>query len=242
MRTPVLPTFLPPPRRRSISGLSASAVLHVLLLFLILSPWLRRYHIFSADGSDLAGTGGGGGGARYISLPALRPPPAAARAVAVETPVVNAPVTVPTELPPPTPAPDSVPKPQPPSTAGGTGTATGPGQRGGAGGGQGTGTGGGAGPGTGGGERGTPPTPRQMLFPPLDGTPKALRGKSVIVRFFVNVDGRVDRVETIPVIQDGKFGRELESLMKSFRFHPARDSLGAIVAGIAVGEVTLSNH
>lgn len=253
MRAPVLPTFLPPPRRRSIGGLSASALLHGLLLLVIISPWFRRYHWLSAEGSDLVGTGGGGGGGgeRYIALPALREQ---ARQSAtpvvppVETPAVPPPTVTPTEIPPPTPAPDSVPPQpvQPQTTTGVAGPGSVVGQGGGAGGGtgggQGTGIGAGAGPGPGGSQRGTPPENRQMLFPPLEGTPRALRGKSLTVRFYVNTEGRVDRVETVPVIEDRKFAGEFDLLMKSFRFRPARDSLGGIVAGIALGVVTLSNH
>ncbi|HVX90020.1 MAG TPA: hypothetical protein VG940_13880, partial [Gemmatimonadales bacterium] len=137
MRAPVLPTFMPPPRRRSIGGLSVSAALHLLLILAIFTPWLRRYHVLSAEGSALPGTGGGGGGngAQYIALPALRPaaaPPAAPVPV-VETPAVPPPTVVPTEIPPPTPAPDSVPTPPQPAAAqpaGGAAGGQGPGQGG----------------------------------------------------------------------------------------------------------------
>lgn len=252
MRAPVLPTFLPPPRRRSVSGLSASAALHALLLLAIFTPWLRRYHILSAEGSGLPGRGGGGGGSgeQYIALPALRPtPPAPATPVpVVEPPVVPPPVVTPTEIPPPTPAPDSVPPPAAPSTTqgGGTGAGQGPGQGGGAGGGTGggtgTGIGAGAGPGTGGSERGTPPQLRGLLIPPYDNTPRALRGKTIVVRFFVSSTGVVDRVETVPEISDARFRRQFEEVMKGYRFRPARDSVGLPIAGMASTEVTLFSN
>ena len=252
MRAPVLPTFLPPPRRRSVSGLSVSAALHLLLILAIFTPWLRRYHILSAEGSNLPGTGGGGGGSgeQYIALPALRPaaPTPAAPVPVVETPAVPPPTVVPTEIPPITPAPVSVPTPPQPSAtqAGGTGAGQGPGQGGGAGGGRGGGTGpgpgAGAGPGTGGSERGTPPQLRGLLIPPDKNIPRELRGKTIVVRFFVNSEGRVDRVETIPVITDGGFRRQFEDVMKAYRFRAAKDSLGLPVAGMTSTEVTMFNN
>lgn len=252
MRAPVVPTFAPPPRRRSPAGLAASVAFHALLLFIILSPLFRRYHLFSATGSDLPGTGGGGGsGEQYIALPALRPfaarPPAPPE-VKIETPVVTPPIVPPKVIPPPTPAPDTLPShpaaPPSDSAGGASATGNGPGQGGGtgggSGGGQGTGTGGGAGPGTGGGERGRPPEQRQMIVPPTEGTPKPLRGKSVVVRFYVNSNGGVDRIETDPEIPDGSFRNLFLDLMRGFKFRPARDSLGIPVAGVTSAIVTLS--
>lgn len=229
-----------------------SAALHLLLILAIFTPWLRRYHILSAEGSGLPGTGGGGGGSgeQYIALPALRPaaPAPAAPVPVVETPPVPPPTVVPTEIPPNTPAPDSVPTPPQPSAtqAGGTGAGQGPGQGGGAGGGSGggtgPGTGAGAGPGTGGSERGTPPQLRGLLIPPDKNIPRDLRGKTIVVRFFVNSEGRVDRVETIPVITDGGFRRQFEDVMRAYRFRPAKDSLGLPVAGMTSTEVTMFNN
>ena len=250
MRAPILPTIVPPARRRSVGGLSLSVLLHALLILLIISPWFRRYHLFSAEGSDLHGTGGGGGrgGEQYIALSALRTQAAVAPVVHVETPVVPPPVVTPTEIPPPTPAPDSVVQPQPqtsPSDAGGaTGGATGQGggAGGGNGGGQGPGTGGGAGPGTGGGLRGRPPEQRQFIVPPLEGTPKALRGDTITVRFYVNASGGVDRIETDPRLPSGNYASQFDELMHGFKFRPARDSIGVPVPGIAVVTVTLSTH
>jgi hypothetical protein len=229
-----------------------STVAHGLLLLLIISPWFRRYHLLSAEGSDLVGTGGGGGGGgeRYIALPLLR---AEARAPAPvvppeTTPPVPAPTVIPTEIPPPTPAPDSVPQPRPAaqSEAGGTGagntTGQGGGAGGGAGGGQGPGTGGGAGPGTGGSERGRPPALKGFPIPPLEGTPRPLRGKEMIVRCYVGLDGRVERFETDPPIDDSRFRQRLNEVVTGYKFTPARDSTGQIVRGVAVVTLTLSNH
>jgi hypothetical protein len=63
-----------------------------------------------------------------------------------------------------------------------------------------------------------------------------------VVRFYVNAEGRVDRVETIPEITDGRYRRLMQELLLDYRFKPARDSLGVAVAGISSGEVTLPNH
>lgn len=253
MRAPVVPTFSPPPRRRSVAGLSISALFHALLIFIIISPFFRHYHLFGPRGSDLAGTGGGGGaGEQYIALPALRSfaaKPPAPPEVHVETPVVTAPVVVPTVIPPPSPAVDTTPAhpaaTQPSDSAGGAtgnGPGNGGGNGGGTGGGQGPGTGGGAGPGTGGGERGRPPEPRQMIFPPTEGTPKPLRGKVVAIRFFVNSAGGVDRIEMEPDLPSGTFRNMFETMLRDYKFRPARDSLGIPAAGIATAQITLSTH
>jgi hypothetical protein len=252
VRAPVVPTFTPPARHRSFGGGALSMFLHGLLLFVIISPWFRRYYTFSANGSDVPGFGGGGGnrGEQYIALAALRP---AARPAppAVEAPVtkpeVPPPTEVPTEIPPPTPAPDSVPQSQPSTTNGEAGAAAagtageGGGAGGGTGGGQGTGTGTGSGPGTGGSLRGQVPTLRGFPIPPMDGTPRPLRGKDLLVRVFVGIDGRVDRYETEPEVTDGGFRRKLDDIIAGYRFTPARDSTGRAVPGITTVIMTLAN-
>lgn len=81
-----------------------------------------------------------------------------------------------------------------------------------------------------------------MLIPPFDGIPRSLRGKTLVVRFFVNGTGAVDRVETIPVITDTRYRRVFEDVMMGYRFRPARDSLGGIVNGVTSADVTLPNH
>jgi hypothetical protein len=227
-------------------------MVHALLLFIIISPLFRRYHLFGPRGSDLPGTGGGGGaGEQYIALPALRSfaaKPPAPPEVHVETPVVAAPVIVPTLIPPPSPAVDTIPAhpATPPSDSAGGATGNGPGNGGGngggTGGGQGPGTGGGVGPGTGGGERGRPPEMSRLISPPTDGVPKPLRGKVIAIRFYVNSTGGVDRVEFDPDLPSGNFRNMFLELMRDYKFKPARDSLGVPVAGVAGATVTLSTH
>lgn len=252
MRAPVVPTFAPPPRRRSYSGLAGSALFHAALIFLLISPAFRRYHLLGANGSDLPGTGGGGAGAQYIALPALRAfapkPPAPQVEVRVQqTPPVTPPVVPPTVIPPPTPSVDTLPSrpaaPPSDSAGGASGAAAGKqggGTGGGTGGGQGPGTGGGAGPGTGGGERGRPPVLRNWPVPPMEGTPKPLRGVELVIRCFVGRDGRVDRFEFVPEVPSGAFRNKLADVIAGFKFTPARDSTGAVVPGIAPVTLTLS--
>ena len=253
MRPPVVPTFAPAPRRRSATGLAASVLFHALLLALLLTPMFRRYHLLSSTGSDLPGTGGGGGGEQYIALPALRSfapkPPAPTPEVKVETPVVTPPVIPPKVIPPPTPVVDTLPHQAPAPAhadsaggAAGTGPGQGGGSGGGTGGGQGTGTGGGAGPGTGGGERGRPPEIRGFPVPPTEGTPKALRGKELPIRCYVGLDGKVERYEFGIEVTDAGFRRALGDVIAGFKFAPARDSTGAVVRGVALVTLTLSNR
>jgi hypothetical protein len=234
-----------------VSGLSLSMLFHGLLLLVIISPWFRRYHVFSANGSDAPGFGGGGGaGEQYIALPALRPETQTATTPVVkpvETPVVPPPVITPTEIPPPTPAPDSVPQPQTqssPDQAGAAGSQTGGaggGSGGGNNGGNGPGTGSGAGAGPGGSLRGTPPRDRRFVSPPLDGIPRELRGAVLTVQWFVDADGRVDRIETTPPLGNSAYSRRFEEAMLAWVFVPGRDSIGRAVPSIYSTTITLSH-
>jgi hypothetical protein len=252
MRAPVVPTFIPQRPRRSLGGGALSVFLHGLLIFAIVSPWLRRYYTLSDDPSGLPGIGGGGGsgGERYIALaalrPAARPAPAPVEPEVVRQ-VVQPPTIVPTEIPPPVPE-DTTPKPPEPSTtpsdgaagAAAAGTAgTGGGSGGGSGGGQGPGTGSGAGPGTGGSLRGTAPKLRGLVMPPNDGTPRELRGKDLTFRVFVGTNGRVERYEVFPAVNDRGFRRKLDDIILGYNFYPAKDSTGQIVPGVTTVTMTL---
>jgi hypothetical protein len=123
----------------------------------------------------------------------------------------------------------------------GTGTTpgTGPGTGGGTGGGAGPGAGPGTGPGTGGtGGTITPPTPRTFALT-LDGTPKDLRGRQILVTFWVNADGSVARVETDPEIKDADYRRRFFDVALATRFHPARSPAGLAVAASTTMTYTL---
>jgi hypothetical protein len=209
----------------------------------------------------LEGGGGGGGGGgpevRYITLPPL-PRPAAAPVmprppVPEPPPPKPEPVVAPTVTPPP---PTPVPPDTQPAAAGAVASAetapaagpgTGPGADGGAGGGTGGGlggnTGGGAGNGPGagaGGEGGTirPPELRDLAFP-FDTPPKKLRGASLDVTFWVQVDGRVGRYQVNPAIDDEDYARKFDEVIRSFRFTPARAPDGTRVAGTTTVTFTL---
>ncbi len=121
----------------------------------------------------------------------------------------------------------------------GAGQGAGPGRGGGTGGGVGPGTGPGTGPGRGGdGGTITPPTPRTFALT-LDGTPKDLRGRQILVTFWVNADGSVARVETDPEIKDADYRRRFLDVAQATQFHPARSPAGLAVAATMTMTYTL---
>lgn len=82
-----------------------------------------------------------------------------------------------------------------------------------------------------------PPEPRQLILPPFD-YPRAMRGQSIDVNFFVLADGRVDHVVFVPEIPDRAYAKKLEDAMRAYRFRPARSSEGQAVPGVAVVRVS----
>ncbi len=185
------------------------------------------------------GGGGGSGGAGFVALVPPPPPP--------PPEVIDVPVVTPTIIPEPTPEPEVPPPitPPPPApapvgaatgtqgtgggTGGGEGTGTGPGSGSGVGPVSGGGTGGGTG---GGGERGSPPASRTMIWPPVDRIPRTLRGKSVEVTFYIDAQGIVTDLNVAPPIADRGYARKFDEAMRIYRFRPARDADGRIVAGV----------
>jgi hypothetical protein len=105
----------------------------------------------------------------------------------------------------------------------GAGPAIGPGQGGG------TGTSASGGPGGPGGKV-RPPEPRDMAFP-FDTPPKELRGVSLNVTFWVQVDGKVERYTVEPEIKDREYAKKFDEVMRAFRFTPARAPDGTRVPG-----------
>lgn len=212
-----------------------SLVLHALILLSFVRfgvNWITG----AGDAAGPRGGGGGGGGAaaRYVELPALPAPPAAAVTAPAPAPVpaVELPDPVPLKLETPVPDLPMVPPPvvaTPAAAAAGTGTGGGAGQGPGTGGGVGAGTGGGvgndSGPGRGGaGEYISLPNPRTLLLP----APCA-RGRTT-VRFWVEADGSVSRVSVEPPPKDGGCRREMREKMLGYQFLPARTRDGRAVA------------
>jgi hypothetical protein len=157
---------------------------------------------------------------------------------------VPAPAVIPKSIPPvmPPAAPPVVDTVAQPVTGGATAGSSGSsgGSGGGSGGGTGSGTGPGSGPGTGGGGgrpgadstggMGRDPEPRQLILPPFD-YPRAMRGLTIAVTFFVLADGRVDQVAFAPEIPDHGYAKKLEDVMRAYRFRPARSAAGLPVPG-----------
>ncbi len=253
----VSPSALPPiglglpAARRSPLAAVVALLLHVgLLALLIRVAPLRNLDYQASQGqrSPTSGGGGGGGGIRMIALPAL--------AAAVRTPqtTVAPPVAPPVRVPEPVietpdpvvaPLPDTLPSRSTASPASGSGTGTGTGSGSGTGTGSGSGSGSGdgsgkgAGRGPGGGDGGTarPPEPRQLILPPTD-IPKVLRGATISVTFLVGPEGRVEDVRFSPEPEDRGFARQLEEVMRSYRFRPARGPDGLPVAGTVTVDLT----
>ena len=191
-------------------------------------------------GGKTSASGGGGNRVAYITLPSL-PEPAA-----TPVPKVAPPVPPPQLVVPPAPQPEQ-PKavtPQPVDTVaaqpaaakapGDSGTGNGVGgatAARGAGQGQGSGTGTSAGAGPGGqGGKVRPPEPRDMAFP-FDTPPKELRGVSLNVTFWVQVDGKVERYTVEPEIKDREYAKKFDEVMRAFRFTPARAPDGTRIPG-----------
>jgi hypothetical protein len=118
-------------------------------------------------------------------------------------------------------------------------TGGGPGTGGGRGGGAGPGTGAAVGPGTGG-EKGYifPPDPRGAILPPMDGVPRAVRGRPHRVTWWVAADGRIERVDVRPEIADEKYRRDFYERMRSYKFEPARTRDGRRVPGVVTLTIT----
>lgn len=105
------------------------------------------------------------------------------------------------------------------SAGSGSTSGRGPGTGGGVGTGEGTGRGSATGPGTGGGT-GTiyPATPDFLLLPP--DPPDKLKGKSVIVTFIIDAQGRPQRVE-FESTGDRAYDQLLREKFSEFHFRPA---------------------
>jgi len=211
-----------PPRRLG-PGAIVAIVAHILVIVAVL--WERSSYLQSTLG-DRGPRGGGGTGeaARFVALP-----PAAAQA-AVSTPPLVAPVAAAQPIVEPFEIPRIAINPQPVTIVGpvvGSSGAGSPGSGGGAGGGTGPGVGTSVGPGTGGdGGYIVPPEVVGLIVPP-----DCARGQFA-VRFSIDVQGRVARVDVEPPPKDAGCRREFLSRMREYKFKPARTVEGRPVAGV----------
>lgn len=231
MDLPLPALRLPLPRRRLGPGAIVAVALHG---FLILAFWSRPGVRPEGALGDPGPAGGGGGkgqpAVRFLAVPAAAPAqPQVARPPEPAVPV-PAPVTPPLKLP--EVARLEIPRlvvaqvPVTVASAPGTGGA-GPGSGGGTGSGVGPGTGSRQGPGTGGEGGYILPAVVQGLIVP----PDCARGQFA-VRFSVEVEGRVSRVEVDPLPKDAGCRREFLARMREFRFKPAMTVDGRPMASV----------
>lgn len=210
----------------------------------------------SGTGRGTGGGGGGGGGGtevRFLSLPPLPRPAAAAprdvlaAPVAVSTPDMEVERTEETlvfdESDPESLAAEIARlqalrdlrattnvETRGPGTGTGAGPGTGSGSGGGVGSGQGTGTGSGVGPGSGGGEAVIAPEPRAVVYP-FEDPPESVNGREFSIHFWVDSRGGVTKVEIKPEIPDREFREKLYERMYSWTFYPALTAEGRPVNG-----------
>ena len=214
---------MPADRPGSRYGTVVSAMVHLILLYLLVMPAEYGGLVVpieqGAGGPGPAGGGGGRSSARMevIQFVQVASPPAIRPTITfVPPPVIPVP---PPQLEPlkflePVVAPGAS-----------TGAATdptggaGPGTGGGVGSGVGTGKGSSIGPGTGGGDQPNyPPTPTEMFIPPLP-VPASVRGFHVVAEFDVDEKGRVLSLKFTET-NDRGYNRRLAEVLKAFRFRP----------------------
>ncbi len=232
-------------RRR---GAAVAIFSHLLIIFLLVFRFHREITEALTEGAGGAGPAGGGGGGRggspmiperiqRVQMPAAAAPPPTPSVLPplVTVPPVKPPpeqptVQTPTPAPPAaTPAPEApaAPAAAAPGAGAGAGSGndpgpgTGPGTGGGTGTGAGTGTGSSSGPGTGGGNATIyPPTPRALFVPP-NGTPRRLKGKTIVIELEVDETGKVVAAEFAPRSGDGGYDDQFLASLREQRFRPA---------------------
>jgi protein TonB len=232
-------------------AVTVAVAAHLLIVFLLVFRFRTEITDALTEGAGGPGAAGGGGGGRggsqvipeRIQQYQLRPPPPPAKSTPSRLPPITpVPEVKKPEVPPPkveTPPPVTQPKaPEAPPTPGpasapapGTGegagagkdagAGNGPGTGGGTGSGVGTGTGSAVGPGTGGGNAFTyPPSPRAMFVPP-QGTPRKLKGKTIVIELEIDELGKVVNAEFSPRSGDGGYDDQLLASLREQRFRPA---------------------
>ncbi len=244
-----MPLGLPKGREDRRLGTAVSLLLHLLLIYLIITPFTRHHPIHEiAQGAGGPGPAGGGGGGRggtggqtrlrtehldYVTVapapksePATVPPPPP-KLAPVKPPVVPPPVVTPQAVAStPTVAAAAV-KPldvaATPGVGGGSGHdgsgGNGPGRGGGVGSGVGTGRGSGNGPGTGGGTQANYPPQPIEVFLPPYPIPDNVKGFHLVAEFDVDSTGRVVSMDFTPTPNRG-YNRRLDEVFRSFKFRP----------------------
>jgi protein TonB len=237
------------------SWLVLSVLLHAAIIFVLVWDWSTAPDVVAARTPGGPGPvgGGGGWGARritYVLMPAYQPPPKTEQRQQEQPPIQPQDIVIPKvpleevkiaepvfEIPKSAQEAGAPVIGQGPGTGGGPGAGTGTG--GGIGSGRGTGAGSGVGPGTGG-EGGDvfPPAPRFTILPPQP-APQSVKGKEIVVRFTVGVDGRVIKVELQPQIRDADYRQRFLDQLYQWTFAPAVTREGVIVLGEIAVKVTL---
>jgi len=225
-----------------------SALLHVLVIALLITPIATHEGLVTERPQGAGGpgpAGGGGGGKRgtggvqeQVRYVRVAPPPAPAltpQIAVVPPPVVKIQPVVTPPLKPLEITPEAKAEPKielakiAEATApvagvgGGTGrdgsAGSGPGSGGGVGSGIGTGRGSGTGPGTGGGvQTNYPPSPTELFIPPLP-MPDKVRGFHLVAEYDVDSTGKVLDFKFTPT-RDGSYNRRLDEVLRSFKFRP----------------------
>ncbi len=203
-----------------------SLLVHGVIALAVL--WRGAALLGGAGGGSGPPSGSGGGGRPAVSwftLPTPSPPQIYDVPAAPVTPVavLALPDPVRIDLP-------QLRSVAPVATEAGTGGGLGPGT-----GGQGTGTGSGVDSGSGSGGEGSyilPAEANGVIVPPA-----CARGEFTI-RFWVEVDGRVSRLEIEPLPRDAGCRRQMIETLKAYRFRPARTRDGRAVASIYPFKVT----
>jgi periplasmic protein TonB len=243
------PIGVPKGRENRRVGAVVSLLLHLLLLYLIVTPFVVHHPIFEiAQGAGGPGPAGGGGGGRggsggqtrreterleFISVkPAAKPQAATVRPPTPKPRPVPPPVMPKLEITPtavsvlPTvaaPAPIALDVASTVGVGGGSGhdgsAGNGPGRGGGVGSGVGSGRGSGTGPGTGGGTQANYPPQPTEVFLPPYPIPGDVKGFHLVAEFDVDSTGRVLSMDFTPT-RDRGYNRRLADVFRSFRFRP----------------------